>query len=113
MPFLILLVSLVAGAIWWWMRRNPREALDIAQDVVTTAANAPRRFAFRRQTNLHPVDGIDDARLAAAALAISYLELDDLPVKEDRDRLYVLLRARFRFDEDEAQEALVFGRWVV
>lgn len=26
--------------------------------------NAPRKMAFRRQTREHPVEGIDDARLA-------------------------------------------------
>ncbi|MDW4498688.1 hypothetical protein R5H30_11895 [Sulfitobacter sp. D35] len=95
------------------MRHNPREAIGVAQDAVTTAVNAPRRFAFRRQTGQHPVDGIDDARLAVAVIAMAYLELEDVPTQDDLDRLYVLLRSKLRLDEEEANEAQVFGRWVV
>ena len=113
MPIVILILTTLGGAIWWWVRRNPREAIDIADDLVTTAVNAPRRMAFRRQTNMHPVDAIDEPSVAAAAIAVAYLELDGVPSREDHARLSVLLRSRLRMNEEEAAEALAFGHWVV
>ena len=113
MPIVMLILSVVGGAIWWWIRNNPREALDTAQDVATTLKNAPRKLAFRRQTNAHPVEGIDDTRIASGAIAQAFVELDDLPTKDQRDMVQVMLRSKLRCDEEQAQEIEVLGRWLI
>ncbi|WP_299872939.1 hypothetical protein [uncultured Sulfitobacter sp.] len=113
MPIVIAILTALAGAVWWWVRQNPREAIHTAQDVATTLKNAPRRLAFRRQTNAHPVEGIDDPRIAICAIAQSFLELDTLPTIEQRDRLHMLLRSKLRCTEAEAEEMEVLGRWLV
>ena len=113
MPILIAILTAVAGAVWLWMRNNPREALDTAVDVATTVRNAPRRLAFRKQTKAHPVEGIDDPRIALCAIAQGFLELDDLPTKEQRQTLHVLLRSKLRCTEEEAEEMEVLGRWLI
>ncbi|WP_299143185.1 hypothetical protein [uncultured Tateyamaria sp.] len=113
MPIIIAILAALGGAIWWWVRSNPREALDTAQDLATTAINAPRRLAFRRQTNAHPVEGIDDERIAICAIAQSFIELEQLPTIEQRNRLNVLLRSRLRCSQEEAEEMEVLGRWLV
>ncbi len=113
MPVLIAILAAIGGAIWWWMRNNPREAIDTAQDVAETIINAPRRLAFRSQVNKHPVEGIDDPRIAICAVAQAFIELDDLPSKEQRDRLHVMLRSKLRCDEEEAREMEILGRWLV
>ncbi|MEO0401928.1 MAG: hypothetical protein AAF214_06095 [Pseudomonadota bacterium] len=113
MPILIAVLAAVGGAIWWYVRANPREAIHTAQDLATTAINAPRRLAFRRQTNAHPVEGIDDPRIAICAIAQSFIELDTLPTIEQRNRVNVLLRSRLRCSEEEAEEMAVLGRWLV
>lgn len=113
MPFVILILTAIGGAIWFWVRNNPRDALHTAQDVVTTVRNAPRKLAFRRQTAAHPVEGIDDPRIAICALGQAFIELDDLPTKEQRDRLALNLRTKLRCDADEAEEMEVLGRWLV
>ncbi len=113
MPFLLLILSALGGAIWWWVRNNPRDALNVASDVATTVKNAPRKLAFRRQTNAHPVEGIDDHRIAICAIAQAFIELDDLPTREQRDKLHVLLRSRMQTSEEEAQEMEVLGRWLI
>ncbi|WP_373635369.1 hypothetical protein [Yoonia sp. SS1-5] len=113
MPIIILILSTLGAAIWWWVRSNPRDALDIAGDTVTTVKNAPRRLAFRRQTNIHPVDSIDDPEVAVGTMAMAFLGLDDLPTKDQYDRLHVLLRSKLRCSEDDAKEIQVYGRWVI
>lgn len=113
MPILILVLTAIGGAIWWWVRSNPRDALHVADDVVTTVRNAPRKIAFRRQTKEHPVEGIDDPRIALCGIAQAFIELDDLPTKDQRQRLHVLLRSKLGASEDEAEEMEVLGRWLI
>ena len=113
MPILILILSAVGGAVWWWIRNNPRDAIGTAKDAVTTIKNTPRRLAFRRQTKEHPVEGIDDRRIAIGAIALAFVELDDLPTKDQRQMLHVLLRSKLRCTQEEAQEMEVLGRWLI
>ncbi|WP_377191181.1 hypothetical protein [Ruegeria meonggei] len=113
MPILILILTAVGGAIWWWVRNNPREALNTAQDVATTLKNAPRKLAFRSVANAHPVEGIDDEQIAICAIAQSFIEPDDLPTSDQRQQLHVLLRSKLRCSEEEAHEMEVLGRWLM
>ncbi len=113
MPIVMMILAAVGGAIWWWIRSNPRDALDVAADAVATAKNAPRRLAFTKQTRAHPVEGIDDPRIAICAIAQSFLELDGLPTQEQRDQLHVQVRSKLRAEEAEAEEMEVLGRWLM
>lgn len=113
MPFVIMILGAIGGAIWWWVRNNPSDALHVAQDAATTIKNAPRRLAFRRQTGAHPVEGIDDPRIAICAIAQAFIELDDLPTQEQRQALHLAVRTKLRCDDEEAEEMEVLGRWLV
>lgn len=113
MPFLVTILLAIGGAIWWWIRRNPHEALDMAQDAAVTIRNAPRRFAFRKQTNMHAVDKIDDEHTLICAIAQAFIELDDLPTAEQRDQLVSLLSTKLHYSPKEAAEMAIFGRWVI
>ena len=112
MPFLIALVGII-GAVYYWTNRA-RNARDVAGEVMDMANDvrlAARRFGFKRQSNLHPVESIEDPRLAIASIATCFIELDGLPTQEDRKRLSVQLRSRLRADAVEAEEMEVLGRW--
>ncbi len=112
MPFLIALIGIIGAAYYWTNRaRNARDMAGEVMDMANDVRLAARRFGFKRQTNLHPVESIEDPRLAIAAIATSFLELDDLPTAEDRKLLTVQLRSKLRADADEAQEMEVLGRW--
>ena len=113
MPIIMLILSALGAALWFWVRNNPRDAIHVAQDAATTLRNAPRKFAFRKQSNAHPVEGIDDPWIAICAIGQAFIELDELPTKEQRNRLHIKLRARLRCTDDEAQELQVLGRWLV
>lgn len=76
-------------------------------------AQQPRRFGFRRRQNVHPVDSIDDPKLALGGLAAAFFELDDLPTTDGRKALDVQLRQHLALDATEAQEIAVLGHWFV
>ncbi len=113
MAIIVAILTALGGALWFWARSNPRDALGTAGDILTTARNAPRRMAFRRQTKGHPVEGIEDPVLAGATLGTAFLELDDLPTREDRQKLHVLIRRIWRLSEEDTQETLSLARWLL
>lgn len=105
----------IALAIYFFVIRT-RNAANVASDVVDMANDvrlAARRFGFIRKTNQHPVDGIEDARIAMAAIAVSFLELDDYPTKEARSALLVALQSEFGISKEDAVEMTVLGRWLM
>ena len=118
MPVVIAILGALAAVYFFMIRAKnakdmAQDVLGTADDVLTTVLNAPRRIRFRRQTNQHPVESIDDPRLAVAALASAFVELDDLPTSDQRQMLMVQLRSVLRADAVEAEEMAVLGRWLV
>ncbi|PTX57333.1 hypothetical protein C8N43_2000 [Litoreibacter ponti] len=113
MPVVLAILALVGGAIWWWIRNNPRDAISAAQDAVTVARNAPRKIAFRRQTKEHPVQGVDDPRLAVATIAQAFMGLDDLPTKEARQRLHTALRQHYQLSAEDGEEMDTLARFLI
>ncbi|CTQ33783.1 hypothetical protein [Jannaschia rubra] len=46
MAVAIAILTALGGALFWWARGNPRDALGVADDALTVARNAPRRPAL-------------------------------------------------------------------
>lgn len=112
MPFLVALLGIIAAAYFWAQRaRNARDMVGDVADMANDVRLAARRFGFSRKMNVHPVESIEDPRLAIASIAAAFIELDDLPTAEQRKLLLVQLRAKLRADADEAQEMEILGRW--
>ena len=89
MPFFIAALGALIAIYFFFVRA--RNVGHMAGDLVDTAQDvrlAARRFGFRRKTNVHPVETIEDPRLAVGAIATAFVELDDLPTKEQRDALH-------------------------
>ena len=114
MPFILSLVA-IAVAGYFWMNRA-RNAAYVASDLLGMAQDvmgAARRFGFRRQANIHPVESLEDANVAIAALGIGYLELGGLPRAEQHEALLRSLQVNCGHSHDQAQEAVILGRWLV
>ncbi|WP_208352436.1 hypothetical protein [Pseudaestuariivita rosea] len=114
MPFLIALAG-AAVALYFFVLRS-RNAANIAGDIFDAALdvkNAARRFGFKRRANTHPVEDIDDPKIAIAALAVSFLELDDYPTQEHRNALHRNLQSVLSMSDKDAEEMTVLGRWLM
>ncbi|SMX38015.1 hypothetical protein [Octadecabacter ascidiaceicola] len=112
MPFLIALLGVIGAAYFWAQRaRNARDMVGDVADMANDVRLAARRFGFTRKMNVHPVESIEDPRLAIAAIGSAFLELDDLPTAEQRKLLQVQIRAKLRASAEEAEEMEVLGRW--
>lgn len=114
MPFIIALLGLIGAVAFWMYRiRMAKSALDdlagVAQDVMAAA----RRFGFRRNKALHPVENLEDANVAIAGAGLAFLELSGLPTAEQQDTLLMSLQRHLGQDRSTAEEATVLGRWLV
>jgi len=114
MHFILGILGIAIAAYVWAQR--VRGAAEIARDIAGLPAEAraaARRWNFKRRTDLHPVEGIEDARLAIGGLASAFLELDDLPTREGRDRMTAALRDQLSLSAQEVEEITTLGAWFV
>lgn len=114
MPVIMALLGLIGAAYFWAQRaRNAavmtEELAGMAGDVMAAA----RRFGFRRKLNVHPVESLDDAKVATAALGIGFLELGGLPSRENHEALIAALQEHLVQSADKAEESVILGRWLI
>lgn len=114
MPIIIAALGVLAGVYFFVMRARgaaqmTHELMDVANDVRLAA----RRFGFSRKRDLHPVESIEDPNIALAALGTAFLELDDLPSKEQHLALTADLARAARVNTGDAEELLILGRWIM
>ncbi|MEP1520750.1 hypothetical protein [Ascidiaceihabitans sp.] len=114
MPFILGLIGLATAAYFMVIRaRRGAEMASELMDVASDVRAAARRFGFRRKQNIHPVDSIDDPKLALGALSAAFMALDDLPTQDGRTALDAQLRKHLELDSQQAQEIAVLGQWFV
>ena len=114
MPYLIAAAGALAAIYFFVIRaRNAAdvasELLDVAQDVRAAA----RRFGFVRKSKVHPVEAVDDSRVAAATVAVAYAELDGYPTDETKSRLTAAVARAFEVGTPDAEELVILGRWLM
>ncbi len=114
MPFLIAALGALAAVYFFVIRA--RGAADMASEVLDAANDvrlAARRFGFTRKTNIHPVEAIEDPDIALASIGAAFVELDDLPTREQRDALSAAIARTCEMTLQDAEELGVLGRWMV
>lgn len=114
MPIIIALLGAIAAAAFFILRaRNAAHVATELMDVANDVRLAARRFGFRRKTNVHPVECIEDPNLATVAIATAFLELDDLPTQQQRNALVVQAQSVLGLGETDVGEMVVLGRWLM
>ena len=114
MPVILALIG--AATAFYFLVIRARNAADMAADAMGMANDvrlAARRFGFKRRTNLHPVESIDDPKLAVAAIALSFMELNDLPTQDQRDAMIRQAQSSLDISKTDADEMMVLGRWLM
>lgn len=114
MPFFIALLGALAAGYYFW--RRSRNAANIATELMDVANDvrlAARRFGFKRQADIHPVEAVEDPRISSAALALAFIELDGPPTRDQLDGMRTALADEFALTTSEADEMVILGRWLV
>lgn len=113
MPFMIFIIGIISAAgIWYWRMQSARENIANLADAAKDVRLAARRFGFKRQTNIHPADSVDDPRLAAAGILHAVAGMADTPSDAQRREMLVQFQSRFECALEDAQEISTFGAWL-
>ncbi|MGH1368775.1 MAG: hypothetical protein ACRBCL_09170 [Maritimibacter sp.] len=114
MPALLAILGILSAAAYLIIHtRNASNAAGDLLEVANDVRLAARRFGFRRNSNLHPVESIEDENTAIAALGVSFLELDTLPAREHQSALGRGLQNELRVSLSDSEELMVLGRWLM
>lgn len=113
MPIILGALAILAGAYIWYIRyQNAKEGAETLMDAANDVRLAARRFGFRRKANVHPAESVDDARLGALAVVSAMAQMDQAWSKELSDRLTVEAQRVFGVAHGEAEEMVIFAKWL-
>ncbi len=107
-----ILAIILGGAFWIYRLRAAKDAAETLADAANDVRLAARRFGFRRKTNLHPADCVEDPRLAAMGIGAAVVQMQRSWDREASDTLIREAQRLFDVGVDEATEMAVFGRWL-
>jgi uncharacterized tellurite resistance protein B-like protein len=94
------------------MQQAAHAARDIA-DMANDARGLFRRWRWRRKQVRHPLDTIDDAREAAAAMMVAAAQSDGAMTERERAAITKEMSARFGATLQQAEALLARARWLV
>ena len=113
MPVIIAVIGAITAVLFCVVRaRNAADAASDLLDMANDVRLAARRFGFKRQTNLHPAESIEDPHIAIAGIASGFLELDDFPSSDQRVALTRVMQDSLSLSARDATELSILGRWM-
>ena len=114
MQFLVgILGILVAIGVWSWRLRMARDGAREAAKLAGTAANLPRRLAFKFRAGRNGLDLIDDPREAAAIMMMEVARARGGPLTDRQsDSMTEEMVHHFNFAEHEAHALVAHAAWV-
>jgi uncharacterized tellurite resistance protein B-like protein len=112
---IIAILGAVIGAvalILFRMQQAAHAARDIA-DAADDARGLFRRWGWRRRQLKHPLDAVDDAREAAAAMMVAAAQSDGSITERERAAITAEMVKRFGATQGQAEELFARARWAV
>lgn len=107
-----LLAIITFVSVWAWRLRMARDAARDGLDLARTAANMPRRLAFKYKAGKNGLALIDDPREAAAIMMMEVARARGGPVTDRQsDVIEAECRAVFSMDTGSAEELVAHAAW--
>lgn len=104
---------LSAIAIWSWRIHMARQGARHAIDMARSAANAPRRLAFKYRAGRNGVTLIEDPREAAAIMMMEMARARGGPLTERQSAaIDQEIMQAFQFSREEAEDLSAHAAWV-
>lgn len=105
----------ILGAAYFWASRA-RDARDAVEDIANVADDvrlAFRRMGFRRQSNVHPVDAIDDPAQLIGIIVRSFIEIRGEVTSNDLRLMRVAFRDEFGRNDQSSEDLAVISDWAM
>ncbi|MEM0986426.1 MAG: TerB family tellurite resistance protein [Pseudomonadota bacterium] len=98
-----IIIAIVSGIlIWQWRVRQAAETARELGDMVQTAANLPRRLAFKRKSGKSGLKLIEDPREAAAVMMLEIARADGETSAEAKSVMHTIMQEEFEIDPADA-----------
>lgn len=113
MHIIMMIIGALAtiGAIIWRIQVAAQAARQMG-DMAKTAANLPRKFAFRHKTGKRGSRLVTDPREAAVILMLEIARAKGDISREYREKIHEIIREQFDFSDDDAEALIVQAAWV-
>ncbi len=108
---MILGAAAAIGTIVWRIQMAAHAAREVGE-FAKTAANLPRRLAFRRKTGKTGSDLIEDPREAAVVLMLEVARAGGDVSREQKSVICEQITRHFGFSDADAEELVVQAGWV-
>ena len=111
---IILIIAGIATGAWLWYQRakHAKEVADEVYDLARDVRSAARRLGFRRRTDIHPADCVEDPRLAVAGIVSAIAQMRG-PLSENTVAIFTAeVSQTFDVPPDHADDVVAFGRWI-
>jgi len=108
-----IIVGLVTAA-WFWARRA-HQAKDTADNVIEMAKDvrlAFRRLGFKRRSDVHAADCVEDPRLAVAGIVAAIAQMRGPLSTHTLEVFNAEVSETFETDPQHAADIVAFGQWV-
>jgi uncharacterized tellurite resistance protein B-like protein len=112
---ILAILGAVVGVLLFALFRM-QQAAHAARDIVDAADEARgvfRRWSWRRKHARHPLDTVEDAREAAAAMMVVVAQSDGGVTERERTAITGEMTKRFGATPDQAEALFARARWLV
>lgn len=109
----IIIAIVSAILLWQWRARRAAEAARELGNMVQTAANLPRRLAFKRQSGKSGLKLVDDPREAAAVMMMEIARADGETSAEAKSVMRDIMVDEFEVETDDADALLTHAGFLL
>jgi len=109
----IIIAIVSAIAVWQWRIQRAAEAARELEGVVKTAANLPRRFAFKRKMGKRGLQLVDDPREAASIMMVEIARAGGGMSREARDEIEKIIMTDFELEAEDAEALVAHAQWML
>lgn len=102
-----------AIALWTWRAQRAAEAARELEGIAKTAANLPRKLAFKRKTGKGGLQLIDDPREAATIMMLEIGRAGREYSRDTRDVIEDIIIKEFELEAEDAAALIEHATWVL
>lgn len=112
MHIIAILVAIVTAiGVWQWRAQRAAEVAREIEGMAKTAANLPRRLAFKRKSGKRGLSLVDDPREAATILMLEIGRAGGELSRESREVIDDLIQTEFQLESEDADALIAHGSW--
>ena len=109
----ILIAIVTAIGVWQWRVQRAREIVDEMGELAATAANLPRRLAFKRRSGKRGLSLVEDPREAAAVMMYEMAREGGDVSLASKEVMRELMMDEFEITEEDADALVHHASWLL